>query len=89
SHSVEVSLSRGNDGEILALEPALQIIALIGIDAAKLQLVFASHLLNQPNPCLAKFSLKGSEVIKQIGWDKKHRLTVSEKLAQLASISFH
>ncbi|MBD1903916.1 helix-turn-helix transcriptional regulator [Trichocoleus sp. FACHB-832] len=89
SNSVEVYISGGNDGEILALEAALQIIDLIGIDAAKLQLVFASHLLNQPNPCLAKFSLKGSEVIKQIGWDKKHRLTVSEKLAQLASISFH
>jgi len=61
----------------------------MGIDAAKLQLVFASHAFNYHNFFQFKFSLKGTEVIKQIGWDKKHRLTVSEKLAELASIAFH
>ncbi|MCW5318953.1 XRE family transcriptional regulator [Nostoc sp. KVJ3] len=89
NNRVEVFIGGEKDGDILAWEAALQVIDLMGIDAAKLQLVFASHLFNQHNPFQSNFSLKGTEVIKQIGWDKKHRLTVSEKLAELASIAFH
>ncbi|MBD2215071.1 helix-turn-helix transcriptional regulator [Nostoc linckia FACHB-104] len=89
NNRVEVFISGEKDGDILAWEAALQVIDLMGIDAAKLQLVFASHLFNQHNPFHSNFTLKGTEIIKQIGWDKKHRLTVSEKLAELASIAFH
>ncbi|BAZ03287.1 hypothetical protein NIES37_73000 (plasmid) [Tolypothrix tenuis PCC 7101] len=89
NNRVEVFIGGEKDGDILAWEAALQVIDLMGIDAAKLQLVFASHLFNQHNPFQSNFILKGTEVIKQIGWDKKHRLTVSEKLAELASIAFH
>jgi hypothetical protein len=89
NNRVEVFIGGEKDGDILAWEAALQVIDLMGIDAAKLQLVFASHLFNQHNPFQSNFSLKGTEIIKQIGWDKKHRLTVSEKLAELASIAFH
>lgn len=89
SNRVEVFIGGDKDGDILAWEAALQVIELMGIDAAKLQLVFASHAFNYYNFFQFKFSLKGTEVIKQIGWDKKHRLTVSEKLAELASIAFH
>ena len=86
---VEVFIAGENDGDILAWEAALQILDLIGIDAAKLQLVFASHLFRQKDKAHGKFSLQGTKIIKQIGWDKKHRLTVPEKLAKLASIAFH
>lgn len=89
SNRVEVFIGGDKDGDILAWSAALQVIELMGIDAAKLQLVFASHAFNYHNFFQFKFSLKGTEVIKQIGWDKKHRLTVSEKLAELASIAFH
>ncbi len=89
NNRVEVFIGGEKDGDILAWEAALQVIDLMGIDAAKLQLVFASHLFNQHNPFQSNFSLKGTEIIKQIGWDKKHRLTVSEKLAGIASIAFH
>ena len=86
---VEVFIAGENDGDILALEAARQVIDLIGIDAAKLQLVFASHLFNQHHLFQSRFSLKATDIIKQIGWDKKHRLTVSEKLSEIASIAFH
>lgn len=89
SNRVEVYIGGEQDGDILALEASLQVIDLMGIDAAKLQLVFGCHLLNQPDPCNTKFSLKGVDVVRQIGWDKKHRLTVSEKLGELASLAFH
>ncbi len=86
---VEVYIGGEKDGDILAWEAALQVIDLMGIDAAKLQLVFASYAFNSSLNNQTKFTLKGTEVIKQIGWDKKHRLTVPEKLAKLASITFH
>lgn len=86
---VEVFIGGEKDGDILAWEAALQVVDLMGIDAAKLQLVFASHAFNYHNLFQSKFSLKGTEIIQQIGWDKKHRLTVPEKLAQLGSIAFH
>ena len=89
TNRVEVFIGGEKDGDILAWEAALQVIYLMGIDAAKLQLVFASHAFNRHHLFQSKFSLKGTEIIKQIGWDKKHRLTVPEKLAQLASIAFH
>jgi DNA-binding XRE family transcriptional regulator len=86
---VEVYVGGEKDGDILAWEAALQVIDLMGIDAAKLQLVFASYAFNSSIRNQPSFSLKGTELIKQIGWDKKHRLTVSEKLAKIASIAFH
>ena len=86
---VEVFIAGEKDGDILAWEAARQVIDLIGIDAAKLQLVFASHVFNRHHLFQSKFSLKATDIIKQIGWDKKHRLTVSEKLTELASIAFH
>ncbi|MBO3458418.1 helix-turn-helix transcriptional regulator [Aetokthonos hydrillicola Thurmond2011] len=89
TNRVEVFIGGEKDGDILALEAARQVIDLMGIDAAKLQLVFAAHAFNKHHLFNSKFSLKGKEIIKQIGWDKKHRLTNSEKLAELASIAFH
>ena len=86
---VEVYIGGEKDGDILAWEAALQVIDLMGIDAAKLQLVFASYAFNSSLNNQTQFTLKGTEIIKQIGWDKKHRLTVPEKLAKLASITFH
>lgn len=89
TNRVEVFIGGEKDGDILALEAARQIIDLMGIDAAKLQLVFAAHAFNQHHLFHSQFSLKATELIQQIGWDKKHRLTVSEKVAELASIAFH
>ena len=89
TNRVEVFIGGEKDGDILALEAARQVIDLMGIDAAKLQLVFAAHAFNKHHILNSKFSLKGTEIIKQIGWDKRHRLTGSEKLAELASIAFH
>jgi len=89
TNRVEVFIGGEKDGDILALEAARQVIDLMGIDAAKLQLVFAAHAFNKHHLFNSKFSLKGTEIIKQIGWDKRHRLTGSEKLAELASIAFH
>ncbi|MCU0547658.1 MAG: helix-turn-helix transcriptional regulator [Oscillatoriaceae cyanobacterium Prado104] len=85
---VEVFIA-GENNDILALEAALQVIDLMGIEAAKIQLVFAAHVFNQSNLFQPYFTLKGTDIIQQIGWDKKHRLTVADKLSQIASIAFH
>ncbi|OKH47632.1 hypothetical protein NIES2101_23200 [Calothrix sp. HK-06] len=89
NNHVEVFIAGDNDGEILALEAAMQVIDLIGIEAAKLQLVLASYAFKYHNTFPSKFILQGSDIIKMIGWNKKHRAKKSEKLAELASIAFH
>ena len=86
---VEVLIGGEDSSDILALEAARQVIDLMGIDAAKIQLVFASHLIKHRNPCQAKFTLKCTDIIKQIGWDKKHRCSAQEKLTKVASIVFY
>ncbi len=86
---VEVFIAGENDGDILAWEAALQILDLMGLDAAKIQLVFASHLFRKQDKAHGSFTLRCTNIFKQIGWDKKHRLTTPEKLAKLASITFH
>ncbi|BDA75832.1 hypothetical protein CAL7716_099980 (plasmid) [Calothrix sp. PCC 7716] len=89
NNRVEVFIAGEKDSEILALEAVRQVINLIGIEAAKLQLVFASYAFKYQNTFPSKFRLQGSNVIKMMGWDKKHRANKSEKLAELASIAFH
>ena len=67
---VEVFLV-GENNDILALEAALQVIDLMGIEAAKIQLVFAAHVFNQSNLFQSYFTLKGTDIIQQIGWGQE------------------
>ncbi|OUL25430.1 hypothetical protein BV378_15270 [Nostoc sp. RF31YmG] len=77
-----------NDG-VLAWDAAHQFINSMDLDFVKLQLIFGSHLLQQPNSYLAKFTLKGTEIIEQLGWEKKHRYTNSDKLNKIANIALY
>ncbi|BAZ18511.1 hypothetical protein NIES4071_103960 (plasmid) [Calothrix sp. NIES-4071] len=88
---IEVMIAGNKDSELLALEAASQVIDKAGLDAAKMQLIFASNLLiktNKTNSIDSKFTLDGKKIIEQIGWKNRKSVTVSQKLAEIASIAY-
>ncbi|MDY6901399.1 MAG: hypothetical protein SWZ49_25480, partial [Cyanobacteriota bacterium] len=85
---IEHYISSPGDIEILPWEQAEQIIDKFGFNTVKLHLIFAAHTMNQPVPWSGKFSLKASDVIKYLGWDKRTDLPVHQKLKEIAKAAF-
>ena len=85
---IEHYISSPGDIELLPLEQAEQIINKFGFNTVKLHLIFAAHTMNQIEPWSGKFSLKASDVIKYLGWDKRTDLPVHQKLNEIAKTAF-
>ena len=85
---IEHYISSPGDIELLPLEQAEQIIDKFGFNTVKLHLIFAAHTMNQDRPWDSKFSLKASDVIKYLGWDKRTDLPVHQKLNKIAKTAF-
>lgn len=85
---IEHYISSPGDIELLPLEQAEQIIDKFGFNTVKLHLIFAAHTMNQDRPWDSKFSLKASDVIKYLGWDKRTDLPVHQKLNEIAKTAF-
>jgi DNA-binding transcriptional regulator YiaG len=85
---IEHYISNPGDIELLPLEQAEQIIDKFGFNTVKLHLIFAAHTMNQERPWDSKFSLKASDVIKYLGWDKRTDLPVHQKLNEIAKTAF-
>jgi DNA-binding transcriptional regulator YiaG len=79
-----------NPGEISLLpwDEALQIIDKFGLETAKLHLIFAAHTMRQEKPWENQFTLKVSDLVKEIGWDKSHTSPEYEKKKQIATLAF-
>jgi DNA-binding transcriptional regulator YiaG len=85
---IEHYISSPGDIELLPLEQAEQIIDKFGFNTVKLHLIFAAHTMKQDRPWDSKFSLKASDVIKYLGWDKRTDLPVHQKLNEIAKTAF-
>ncbi len=85
---IEHYVSSPGDIDLLPLEQAEQIIDKFGFNTVKLHLIFAAHTMNQDRPWDSKFSLKASDVIKYLGWDKRTDLPVHQKLNEIAKTAF-
>lgn len=85
---IEHYISSPGDIEILPLEQAEQIIDKFGFNTVKLHLIFAAHTMNQERPWDSKFSLRASDVIEYLGWDKRTDLPVHQKLNEIAKTAF-
>jgi DNA-binding transcriptional regulator YiaG len=85
---IEHYISNPGDIELLPLEQAEQIIDKFGFNTVKLHLIFAAHTMNQDRPWNSQFSLKASDVIKYLGWDKRTDLPVHQKLNEIAKTAF-
>jgi DNA-binding transcriptional regulator YiaG len=85
---IEHYITKPGDIEILPWEQAEQMIDKFGFNTVKLHLIFAAHTMNQPVPWEGKFSLKATDVIKYLGWDRRTDLPVHEKLSEIAKTAF-
>ena len=85
---IEHYISNPGDIEILPWEQAEQIINKFGFNTVKLHLIFAAYTMTQPTPWSGKFTLKASDIIKYLGWDKRTDLPVHSKLDEIAKNAF-
>lgn len=85
---VEHYITSAGDVTLLPWEDAKQIIDQLGFDTAKLQFIFASHTMDEAEPWKSSFTLKGKDVINELGWNKRTDKTLTEKLRDIANNAF-
>jgi len=70
--------------ERLAQKAAWKIIRQFGLPAAYIHLILAAYAMEQQRPWLEVIRLKGSDLIKTLGQDRRTDLTKSQKLKEIA-----
>jgi DNA-binding transcriptional regulator YiaG len=85
---VEHYITSPGDIRLLPFKDAQNIIDQLGFNTAKLQLVFAAHAMDVEKPWESSFIVKGTDVIKELGWDKRTDVTLSKKLTDIANAAF-
>lgn len=85
---IEHYITDPGDVTLLPWEEAEQIINKFGFNTVKLQFIFAAHTMKQDEPWKSSFSLKASDVIRELGWDRNHALTKVEKLQEIAKLGY-
>lgn len=88
SNIIEHYITTPGDITLLPLNEAVQIIDKFGLTAAKLHLIFAAHVMRQEEPWKSLFTLESSDLIKEMGWDKRTDLPRSQKLNEVAKTAF-
>ena len=85
---IEHYITGPGDVRLLPWEQAEQIIDKFGFNTVKLHLIFAAHTMNHLEPWQNKFTLKGSDIIKELGWDRRNDLATYEKLNEIANTAY-
>ena len=85
---IEHYITTHGDIQILPWSQAEQIIDKFGFDTVKLHLIFAAHTMNQIRPWESKFTLKGTDIVKYLGGDKRTDLPLYKKLNKIAQTAF-
>jgi DNA-binding transcriptional regulator YiaG len=85
---IEHYISTPGDVTTLPWDAAEKIINNFGFNTVKLQLILAAHAMNQDEPWSGSFTLSGEDVIKNLGWNSRKDISLSQKLSELASCAF-
>lgn len=85
---IEHYITSPGDIEMLPWEAAEQIINKFGFDTVKLQLIFAARTMEEDEPWNSTFTLKASDIIQLLGWDKNHNTSLPEKRNAVASTAY-
>jgi DNA-binding XRE family transcriptional regulator len=85
---IEHYISTPGDVTLLPWNEAQQIIDKFGFNSVKLHLIFAAYTMEQEKPWESLFTIKGSELIEKIGWDKRTNLPKHQKLLEIAKTAF-
>ncbi|AFZ28385.1 putative transcription factor, MBF1 like protein (plasmid) [Cylindrospermum stagnale PCC 7417] len=85
---IEHYISTPGDVTLLPWNEAQQIIDKFGFNSVKLHLILAAYTMEQEKPWESLFTVKGSELIEKIGWDKRTDLPKHKKLLEIAKTAF-
>jgi len=88
SNYIEHYITNPGDIEMLPWEAAEQIINKFGFDTVKLQLIFAARTMEENEPWNSAFTLKATDIIQLLGWDRNHNTSLSEKRNAVASTAY-
>jgi DNA-binding transcriptional regulator YiaG len=92
SHSsdnfIEHYISSRKDIQVLPWDSARQIIDKFGFNTVLLQLLLAAHAVKCDRPWDSQFSLSGTDIIRELGWDKRTDIPLHAKLLELANTAF-
>ncbi len=84
---LEHFITSPGDIETLPWEAAEQIINKFGFNTVKLQMIFAAHAMRQSTPWESTFTLKATDIIEELGWNKNHNTNLPTKRNEVASIA--
>lgn len=85
SNYIEHYISSPGDVSMLPWDQAEEIINKFGFTTVKLQLILAAHAMNQSEPWSGSFTLSGADLIRDLGWDARKDIPMTQKLSELAS----
>ena len=85
---IEHYITNPGDIALLPWEAADQIINKFGFDTVKLQLIFAARTMEEQEPWSSTFTLKATDIIQLLGWDKNHNSSLPEKRNAVASTAY-
>ncbi len=85
---IEHYITNPGDIEMLPWEAAEQIINKFGFDTVKLQLIFAARTMEENEPWNTAFTLKASDIVQLLGWDKNHNTSMAEKRVAVSNTAY-
>jgi DNA-binding XRE family transcriptional regulator len=85
---LEHYITSPGDIEALPWEAAEQIINKFGFNTVKLQLIFAAYAMRQSKPWEGTFTIKATDIIEELGWDRNHSSNLPTKRNEVASIAY-
>ncbi len=85
---IEHYITSPGDVTLLPWVQAEQIIDKFGPNTVKLQFIFAAHTMKQPVPWESSFTLKATDLVKELGWDRGHNSCLSNRLNEVAQLAF-
>jgi len=85
---IEHYVSTPGDITLLPWNEAQQIIEKFGFNSAKLHLIFSAYAMKQEKPWESLFILNASDLIKEMGWDKRTDVLKHQKLLEIAKTAF-
>lgn len=85
---IEHYITNPGDIALLPWEAAEQIINKFGFNTVKLQLIFAARTMAENEPWKSSFTVKATDIIHLLGWDRNHNTSVAEKRNMVAAAAF-
>jgi hypothetical protein len=85
---IEHYITDSGDIALLPWEAAEQIINKFGFNTVKLQLIFAARTMAENEPWKSSFTLKATDIINLLGWDRNHNTSIAEKRNMVAAAAF-